>query len=78
MSRNTPGDGQYYRLPVGVPYSEHSNYEELVRFVKFIKADKVIPTVPMSNREMYGHLKSIVDSYTNKPRQQNIQQFFAK
>jgi len=61
----------------GVPYSEHSNYEELCRFIKFIKADKVIPTVPMRNRQMYGILKTIVDSYKGGPKQQGIQQFFS-
>ncbi|XP_065222983.1 uncharacterized protein Snm1 [Planococcus citri] len=64
----------------GVPYSEHSNYEELCRFVKFVKADKIIPTVTLRNREMYSHLKQLVDSYkndikTNKPKQKSIDQY---
>lgn len=65
-------------LHLGVPYSEHSNFEELCRFIKFVKADKIIPTVPMKNRQMYGLLKSLVDSYKGGAKQQRIDQFMSK
>ncbi|CAH2093950.1 unnamed protein product [Euphydryas editha] len=38
----------------GIPYSEHSSFSELIRFVKFLKPKQVIPTVYIS-----GGIKSV-------------------
>ncbi|KAJ0173120.1 hypothetical protein K1T71_011296 [Dendrolimus kikuchii] len=32
----------------GIPYSEHSSFSEMIRFVKFLKPKQVIPTVDIS------------------------------
>ncbi|XP_050667411.1 DNA cross-link repair 1A protein [Leptidea sinapis] len=38
----------------GIPYSEHSSFSELIRFVKFLKPKQLVPTVDIS-----GDLKTI-------------------
>nr|XP_037872300.1 uncharacterized protein LOC101737956 isoform X1 [Bombyx mori] len=32
----------------GIPYSEHSSFSELIRFIKFLKPKQVVPTVDIS------------------------------
>ncbi|KAI5634208.1 DNA repair metallo-beta-lactamase domain-containing protein [Phthorimaea operculella] len=32
----------------GIPYSEHSSFSELIRFVKFLQPKQVVPTVDIS------------------------------
>ncbi|XP_010528512.1 PREDICTED: DNA ligase 6 isoform X2 [Tarenaya hassleriana] len=57
-----------------VPYSEHSNYEELREYVKFLKPKRVVPTVGIDIEKldskqvskMQKHFSGLVDEMANK------------
>ena len=55
---------KYYNIQVyDLPYSEHSSYDELRRFVKFLKPETVIPTVNVRDSK---HMKTIFDLWLSE------------
>lgn len=69
---------------LGVQYSEHSSYNELERFVRFLRPKKVISTVPFSSQNM-SRTPKVPDSWLNpklepksQPYQRNIMDYMVK
>lgn len=69
----------------GIPYSEHSSFSELIRFVKFLKPKQVVPTVDISGgvkavqkyfpcplviKEDYHNQSKLTDFFSIKKQQQ--------
>ncbi|ESO98324.1 hypothetical protein LOTGIDRAFT_213948 [Lottia gigantea] len=67
----------------GIPYSEHSSFLELKRFVQFLKPTRIIPTVnngnPASRRKMEdlfaGWLKETEQDTPTKSKQSSLNQW---
>lgn len=47
----------------GIPYSEHSSFEELKMFVQFLRPKKIIPTVSVGNPKKRNDMQGILNSW---------------
>jgi DNA cross-link repair 1A protein len=51
----------------GVPYSEHSSFTELRRFVQFLKPVQIIPTVNAADRTKQNAMTKYFEQWLSEP-----------
>ncbi|XP_071487225.1 uncharacterized protein [Diadema antillarum] len=52
----------------GIPYSEHSSYSEMKRFVQFLRADRILPTVNNGDPRARKEMESIFSKWMKECR----------
>jgi hypothetical protein len=51
----------------GIPYSEHSSFTELKRFVQFLKPGEIIPTVNVKHHKKQNAMEKYFRQWLSEP-----------
>ncbi|XP_042873305.1 DNA cross-link repair 1A protein-like isoform X2 [Penaeus japonicus] len=62
----------------GIPYSEHSSFNELRRFVQFVQPKRIIPTVNVGNQNSRRQMEKYFQEWLENAQQKDIGSFLQK